>query len=610
MIILALVMISCGFDTMTMVSSQGYFSRFSTQANDLLAKAIAPLQAGYGFTDQQKADAKKAIEKLEAERKQILVALSTSAQPFTLQRRLKEINDELYQQKLITGQVWSRQRKIVLGLLASAGAVALGFGAYKYLLQQPFSAVEFIKLKEGQMNEILNNPASTDEDRDKAKREFEEVLRKKAPFRSPSPVPLDDVDALEKRKNEIAAQRRVAGYWNPNFNEEEYRIAEQQYKEARLLPQNILKLEKELEAAKVGYGQYSTDKKIDYSTAFKKQREYDEVVDIMRERATYSPPPPVKDPHDVNELKQRLDTIDERRKVRIGSKVYDLPHSWNWAIHARNDEKAKEDYEAALKQYAKEYVPTIPYISPDLVVDEHDVNALWKRMSDIRGQQMVNVGGKYFWNPNYNEADYNAAKKQYEMAVLKEKPEGYFFSEEWKAVHAALENNPVKRFQHAMHIGAYKDTALYGREREEAVEAFNKLDEQNQLKLLAQAYPYVTPEPAKPYDLQAAKDRYEKIKAQQNIEYDNKTYPNISFNQEDLIKAEQDYEKARLANLGTFGWLSEWWYGPPSAQPAEAVQPMQPAELPEQTEQIEPIEQTQTIQQEQSAEPMEQAEQN
>jgi hypothetical protein len=584
MIILALIMIFCGFDTMTMVSSQGYFSRFSSQAYDVIGKAIAPLQAGYGFTDQQKADASATIAKLEAERKQILVALSTSAQPFTLQRRLKEINDELYQQKLITGQVWSKQRKIVLGLLASAGAVALGFGAYKYFLQQPFSVIELIKLKEAQMNEVLNNPASTDEDKEKAEREFEEALRK-VPYHSPNPVPLDNVDALEKRKNEIAEQRRVAGYWNPNFNEEEYRIAEQQYKEARLLPQNILKLEKELEDAKLGYGQYSTDKKIDYSTAFKKQREYDEVVDIMRERATYSPPPPVKDPHDVNELKQRLDTIDERRKVRIGSKVYDLPHSWNWAIHARNDEKAKEDYEAALKQYAKEYVPTIPYISPDLVVDENDVNALWKRMSDIRGQQTLNVGGKYFWNPNYNEADYNAAKKQYEMAVLKEKPEGYFFSSEWQQIHRFLENNPVKRFQHAMHIGTYKDTARYGGEEVEAVEAFNKLDELTQLKLLAQAYPYVTPEPTKPYDLQAAKDRYEKIKAQQNIEYDNKTYPNLSFNQDDLIKAEQDYEKARLANLGTFGWLSEWWKGSPSAQPAETVQPMQPAV--ESTEQAE-----------------------
>ena len=75
MIILALVMISCGFDTMTMVSSQGYFSRFSTQANDLLAKAIAPLQAGYGFTDQQKADAKKALKDCRSIRADIRLSL-------------------------------------------------------------------------------------------------------------------------------------------------------------------------------------------------------------------------------------------------------------------------------------------------------------------------------------------------------------------------------------------------------------------------------------------------------------------------------------------------------------------------------------------------------
>jgi len=172
----------------------GYLNWLHTAAGS----AIAPFQAGYWEPEAKKAAARAAIIELEKKRAEILKTGMGNLVP-ELQDKLREIEVELYQQKLITGEVWSRERKIGLSMVALGTIALLGFGIYKQLYKVPPTA--------GPINVLKSNEKINDSERYRA---AEEKIAEKYPYKSPDLVEgkyKDDPAMYRERYVEINDQR-------------------------------------------------------------------------------------------------------------------------------------------------------------------------------------------------------------------------------------------------------------------------------------------------------------------------------------------------------------------------------------------------------------------
>ena len=97
--------------------AKSYVSQFMTGAQNLAGKAargaLAPFKRGYGYSEQQKNLARAVIDELEElkklEENKAIIA---------------ELDNEIYQQKLITGQEMGVKQKLLMGAVIAAAGVA------------------------------------------------------------------------------------------------------------------------------------------------------------------------------------------------------------------------------------------------------------------------------------------------------------------------------------------------------------------------------------------------------------------------------------------------------------------------------------------------------
>lgn len=231
-----------------------YFHMVTPNPDSFLGRIAAPFQAGYKYTDEQKKEAYRSILKLELEKQKYIIAVK----PNMIDSELQRIEDEIYQQKLITGDAWSTRRKALLGSVGLAAVALMGFGVYKYLYQSPSQVdLDDVGALRKRLADIedqkylrvagkyVNNPAYRPEEALRAQEALNKAIAVKkefvagVPYQSPDLVTdKRDVQALRERLGKIREQKRVSvpkGYYdyeNPNFNQEDFRVAEKQYNKA------------------------------------------------------------------------------------------------------------------------------------------------------------------------------------------------------------------------------------------------------------------------------------------------------------------------------------------------------------------------------------------
>ena len=92
------------------------------------------LFAGYHYTPVQKEEAYAKIRELLYKKdklQRVLISANASKKEKDIaEDRLIKINDEIYVQKLITGDKWTTTRKLVMGTLGLGGLVGLGIVTY------------------------------------------------------------------------------------------------------------------------------------------------------------------------------------------------------------------------------------------------------------------------------------------------------------------------------------------------------------------------------------------------------------------------------------------------------------------------------------------------
>lgn len=114
---------------------ENYVRSFMSVAKNLGSGALAPFKSGYGYTQEQKETASKVIDGLVEQQEQLtkdyqkaIKAKLTPVEREILKERYEKIsadlNDEIYQQELITGAVMSMQRKLFWAAVAAGAAVA------------------------------------------------------------------------------------------------------------------------------------------------------------------------------------------------------------------------------------------------------------------------------------------------------------------------------------------------------------------------------------------------------------------------------------------------------------------------------------------------------
>ena len=90
---------------------------------------IVALEGPKDVVASQKGQYYRTISDLENEKNAILLSGGNAFMP-AQQKRLKEIEREIYQIKTIAGDVWGIKRRVVLGSIALLGLSALAFEAY------------------------------------------------------------------------------------------------------------------------------------------------------------------------------------------------------------------------------------------------------------------------------------------------------------------------------------------------------------------------------------------------------------------------------------------------------------------------------------------------
>src|SRR5438477_7993840 len=116
-------------------SEAGYLNHFSAGMYNLGVRALAPFRAGYGYTEEEKEIAQAVIVQLEKQLKIITQQYKSRAAQIAknpqkavkirniFELEAQHIYNALYEQKIITGEVMSTNRKLFWGAVATAGAI-------------------------------------------------------------------------------------------------------------------------------------------------------------------------------------------------------------------------------------------------------------------------------------------------------------------------------------------------------------------------------------------------------------------------------------------------------------------------------------------------------
>jgi len=108
-----------------------YFERFKKKAY------ATPLFAGWRHTEEEKAAVREKIGELQAEKKQLQQTLDTDTslkvrEKRELRKKIDQINTDIHEQKLITGEKYTKTRKALLSGGALAVGTLAGYGYKKY----------------------------------------------------------------------------------------------------------------------------------------------------------------------------------------------------------------------------------------------------------------------------------------------------------------------------------------------------------------------------------------------------------------------------------------------------------------------------------------------
>ncbi len=120
----------------------------STWYYDLIGKAVAPFKSGYGYSDEQKTAARKQIAELEAKKAEATTiyqaALSvafgeTHKELIThdYKEQIADLDKQIHEQKIITGEAMSFKRKLILAGIGVAGVTVGGALVYQWFVKQP-----------------------------------------------------------------------------------------------------------------------------------------------------------------------------------------------------------------------------------------------------------------------------------------------------------------------------------------------------------------------------------------------------------------------------------------------------------------------------------------
>ncbi len=146
-------------------------SSFVSGSKDLGMRALAPFKSGYGYTEEQKAIAQRIIDGLMEQQARLTKDYEeakknsqlTPIERVNLKKRyetiIAELNDEIYQQQLITGDAMSTQRKLFWAAVATGAAVA---GMY-FLAPGTTITPEVVKeIEDSALSEKQSVPAEPD----------------------------------------------------------------------------------------------------------------------------------------------------------------------------------------------------------------------------------------------------------------------------------------------------------------------------------------------------------------------------------------------------------------------------------------------------------------
>ena len=237
-------------------NEQGYFNRFAEGAQYLGSQIIAPFRSGYGYTQEEKEIALRVIKELVEQQKELIKNYEkeiskkniTFHRRHTLRNHYEEIMDlldnEIYQQQLITGDAMSIKRKLFWAAVA-AGAVVAG----AKLLSSPEDVTSSEDLEESKSVETTVSPVIIDhigleenqnlENPEATSLENLNVQPKKpSPIFSPSEylTPKDEyVQLVQRAYNAERALKELVK--NGNINSDE----------ARRLQMEIYSLQKEID---------------------------------------------------------------------------------------------------------------------------------------------------------------------------------------------------------------------------------------------------------------------------------------------------------------------------------------------------------------------------
>lgn len=124
-------------------AEQSYMSQLASKAYSLGQSIIAPFKSGYGYTDEEKGKARLIIVDLQRQLQEIDPLYKKDKEKATdpteqiaVEDKYKQIKEllenEIHQQKIITGEAMSRHRKLFWGAAAAGGVAASGALAQRY----------------------------------------------------------------------------------------------------------------------------------------------------------------------------------------------------------------------------------------------------------------------------------------------------------------------------------------------------------------------------------------------------------------------------------------------------------------------------------------------
>ncbi len=129
-------------------TEQSYMSQLAAKAYSVGQSIIAPFKSGYGYTDEEKGKARliivelqKQLQEIDPLYKQDKEKATDPTEQIAVEDKYKQVKEllenEIHQQKIITGEAMSRHRKLFWGAVAAGGVATSGALAQRYFGTTP-----------------------------------------------------------------------------------------------------------------------------------------------------------------------------------------------------------------------------------------------------------------------------------------------------------------------------------------------------------------------------------------------------------------------------------------------------------------------------------------